>query len=207
MQKATLFLGMAICTSFYRSCFGYEYNSTTPMPSSILSRFANNTKARLIIPYFVEYQEASMGYVPLGSQLAIEKLSTFTPYLSNFELQVNFYETFCDDATAVNGFMAVLEAKKINNLPYIATYACAKKGQELLAEVVNHYNFVATGLLDVVAKAVEDRSTRFGNYFTLGATMDTMHHTLLKFMKLQNWSRVALFGEDDLPYYFEVRFF
>ena len=181
---------------------GYDFNSTMPMPPVVMSRYANLSKPRLVIPFFVEYHRAAIMYIPLQTSLVIEKLAEATPYLKDFELEVNLYETYCEDSPAVNGYMAILEGAK-RNLPYIATYACAMKGQKLLAEVVNYYNYTATGLLDVVNDAIQNRQ-RYRNYFTLGATIVDMQNAMLKFMKLQNWSRVALFGEDELVYYKEV---
>ena len=203
MDFITILLCFSILFMVEAKNNSFEYNVTTPLPSSIMSRFANLSKPRLEIPYFIEYYDASMAYVPLGSQLAIEKLATATPYLQDFEIEVKFYDTYCNDLTLIGDLMNILE-EGTTNLPYVTTYGgCAMVGQELLAEVVNYYNYTATALLDVVNIAIQDRK-RFRNYFILGATIDGMNSAMLRFIAAYGWTRVALISEDTHTYYQEV---
>ena len=176
----------------------FDYNAKTPMPSTIMSRFANLTKPRLVVPMLVEYEMASMSLVPLGIQLALEALPKRTPYLADYEIEVDLRETYCYDGPVVEETMKVLE-NGVDNLPLISTFACAMRGQRLVAEAIGYYNYTATALLDIVNEAVQDRE-RYSNYFVMGATIDQIQTVLLEFMKAQGWSRVVLIGEDHHYY-------
>ena len=173
---------------------GYEFNASSPMPTSVMSRQANMSKPRLIIPHVTDYTDYFTLVIPIGMQMAIEGLAKVTPHLKDFELQVDLYESYCADSYFVDETMTFLEQeKKEEYLPVHIALGCPAVGQRMLGEIAHHYNITSLTTIDVVTESYHDRR-RFRNFHTLGESLETIHSALLAFMKEQGWTRVALLG-------------
>ena len=170
------------------------------MPPFIMSRTANLTKPRLVIPHVTEYDAYFGLVVPLGIQMAIERLAEVTPFLKNYEIQVNLYESYCADDIVIKESMEIMKNGKIgNNLPIHTILGCGGSSQQLVGEVAHHFNYTAIAVIDTVPKSYVERS-RFRNFFTLGESLSTLQHSVLAFIANQGWKRIALVGE-DFTYY------
>ena len=175
---------------------GYEYRADSPMPTKIMSRFANMSKPKLVIPHITEFDGFFGLVIPLGIQMAIERLANATPHLSKFELQVELRDSYCDDAAFIKESIAMMEGGwKRNLLPIHMAGGCPANGQRFVGESAHHFNFTAIAGLDVVTESFQDRN-RYQNFFTLGESIRTITDALLSFMSSQGWKRIALIGED-----------
>ena len=182
------------------SIIGYDFQADSPLPTSIMSRFANRSKPRLVIPHVTEYAGYYTLVIPLGIQMAIEGLANFTPYLNRFELEVQLLESNCEDPVMISQSMALFECKKYpTTLPLHLGGGCPPIGQKLVGEIAHFYNFTAISAVDVVAESFHQRK-RFRNFFTLAESTPEIHETLLDFIESQGWRRVAILGEDHLFY-------
>lgn len=181
----------------------YEYNASTPMPQFVTSRFANFSKPRLVIPMITVYLGYGMAAVPVGVELAINGVLQRSKYLKDFEIQVNFYDDHCHNAFSTKYAMDVFENGKLN-LPIIHSLGCAHTAQQVIADAAVNYNYVAISGLDIHNEALHNRK-RFRNFFVLGEGIDQVNIALLEFIKRQNWTRVALLGEDrEITSYYNV---
>ena len=152
------------------------------------------------IPNICPYDEYFLAICPLGAQMAIERLGPLTPFLADFELQMNVYEGYCDDATQVKEAISIMESDS-NNLPIIHAMGCAQWGQEFMAGAVNYYNFTAIAMLGNVNDG-RDRQ-RYRNFFSLGESFDDIALSLLTFIKSRGWTHVAIIDEIN-PYYLKL---
>ena len=178
----------------------YEFNVSSPMPPFVMSRKANLTKPRLVITHATEYADFIGVAIPLGFQMAIEDLANVTPFLQNYEIQVNLYESYCSDDIVIKESMDIMRMEKAtNNLPIHTILGCAAKSQKLVGEVAHHFNYTAIAVIDTVPQSYIERS-RFRNFYTLGESVTTIQHSVLAFIQEQGWNRVALVGE-DFTYY------
>ena len=178
----------------------FEFNATSPLPSRIMSRFANTTKPILHLPHVTEYFGYATVLVPVTIQMAIENLANVTPHLEKFELSVEFYEGFCTDANVVMESIELMEnGKNPEILPFHMTSGCSSGGQRVVGEIAHVYNFISIATLDAVTESFDDRS-RFQNMFTLGESVTWIQEALSVFMKAQGWKRMAILGEDHTFY-------
>ena len=178
----------------------YEFDEQTPLLASVMSRSANLSKPRLVIPHVTEYAGYFTLVIPIGMQMAIEGLSKMTKNLRNFEFQVDFYESYCSDEPMVNLTMALMESG-INQhiLPIHTSVGCPAIGSRFVGEVAHHYNFTAITTVDIVPESFDKRS-RFQNFFTMGESVISIHEALITFMDKFKWKRIALLGEDHTFY-------
>ena len=177
-----------------------EFNAGSPMPKRVMSRFANESKPRLVIPHVTEFANYFNVVIPLGLQMAIEGLSKVTPHLKDFEFEVELIESYCKDQPFIDESMALLELEtRPDILPIHLAGGCPATGQRLVGELAHHYNFTAIAFLDVVTESFNNRN-RFQNFFTLSESLHSIHEALLTFMQRQGWSRVALLSEDHTFY-------
>ena len=175
-----------------------DFNAKSPMPTSVMSRFANASKPRLVIPHVTEYAGYFTLAVPLGIQIAIERLANHTPHLSKFELQVDLYESNCNDKKMIDQSMALFEYK-INKaiLPIHTAGGCPPIGQLIVGEVARYYNFISLAVVDIEPQAYHE-SARYPNFFTMGESIAEIYQTLATFMQQQGWKRIAVVGEDHI---------
>ena len=195
-----MILSFVLCSLILGETLAFEFNASSPLPPFVLSRHANLSKPRLVIPHVTDYEGYFSLTIPLGMQMAIEGLSKVTPYLDKFELQVDMYDSFCSDPEIVTETLNILERQTSgDNLPVLIGSGCAAIGQELAGEIVHHYNYTTFAIMDSVTESFYDRS-RFRSFYTIGESLDTMHSALISFMKEQGWKRVAVLGEEHSFY-------
>ena len=177
----------------------YDFDPDTPMPAFVVSKHLNTSKPRLEIPMIIEYANIAMGLAPITTQYAIDRLKNATPYLQDFELQVNFHEGLCVDEATLKEASSILESNDSNNLPIIYATGCATQAQNVIAEIVNFYNFTALGLFG------DDPNKGMKHYYKLSESHDNLMLSVLTFFQTRNWTRFALIV-DDHQFYNPVRF-
>ena len=179
----------------------FYFDPNTPMPRFITSKIVNTSKPRLEIPMIVEYANISMGILPITLEYAIDGLKNATPFLNDFELQINFHESYCDDSQAVVEASSILRLNDdSNNLPIDYSSGCALRAQRVIAEIVNYYNYTAVSQLGI------ENPDQFKHYYSLSESEDSIVLSALTFFKSQNWTYFALIA-DDSPFYNPVGFF
>ena len=197
MKLAFLFLYVMAHATI--SIATYDFDPNTPMPAFVVSKHLNTSKPRLEIPMIIEYANISMGLAPITVQYAIDRLKNATPYLQDFEIQVNFQEGLGVDEATLKEASSILESNDSNNLPIIYATGCATQAQNVIAEIVNFYNFTALGLFGV------DPNERTKHYYKLSESHDNLMLSVLTFFQTRNWTKFALIV-DDHQFYNPVSF-
>ena len=178
----------------------YDFDPSTPMPAFAVSKHLNTSKPRLQIPMILEYAGVSMALAPITVQYAIDRVKNATPYLKDFEFQVNFQDGLCSDGPTLLEASAILQTTKNNNLPIIYTTGCAMQAQNVIAEVVKYYNFTALTLIGA------DPREELKHYYKLAESHDNVMLSVLTFFQTRNWTKFALIA-DDHQFYNPVSFF
>ena len=192
----TLFTMVHVTISFAK----FDFDPSTPIPAFAVSKHLNTSKPRLEIPMIIEYANISMALAPITVQYAIDRLKMWTPFLQDFELQVNFKEGHCADGPTVKEASSILESNNSNILPIIYTTGCAMQAQNVIAEIVDYYNFTTLTLI-----GVEPRKKR-NHYFKLSESHDNIVLSVLTFFQTRNWTKFALIA-DDHQFFNPVGFF